>query len=183
MHDYYRIAEIAGAARASARHAPAWAWAARSTGPRQRSGGTGQRLHLVRGLEPERQSERVWRDEVALDFPSVSQALARARRGFTDAEAPGVRIALDLVLSTVEARRGARVPIQLHLPSLCEPCGGRGEAWDEPCVQCQGRGTAPATRYVVLRVPAASTDGSRLRYRLALPYGPRVRLDVRLTVR
>ena len=40
-----------------------------------------------------------------------------------------------------------------------------------------------ATRYVVVRVPANTVNGTTLRYRLALPYGPLVRLDVRLTVR
>jgi hypothetical protein len=35
----------------------------------------------------------------------------------------------------------------------------------------------------VVRVPANSTHGTVLRYRLTLPYGPRVRLDVRLAVR
>lgn len=182
MHDYYRIAEISGARRARARAVPGWALVAHAMpiGPRPSPPAT---LHLVRALEPERPTERALRDEVALDFPSVREAIDQARRDFADVEGPGVAMAVDLVLTPLEARRSARVPLRLDLPAVCEPCGGRGEVWDESCAGCAGAGTAIVTRYVVVRVPANSIQGTVLRYRLALPYGPRVRLDVRLAVR
>ena len=47
----------------------------------------------------------------------------------------------------------------------------------------ESAGTAIATRYVVVRVPVNTVHGTTLRYRLALPYGPLVRLDVRVAVR
>jgi hypothetical protein len=186
MHDYYRIAEISGARRAPARAVPAWAVVLHAMPqPRRSADGAkaGATLHLVRALEPERPTARVPRDEVALDFPSVRQVIDQARRDFADVEGPGVAVSVDLSLSALEARRSARIPLRLHLPAVCEPCGGRGEAWDEPCGQCAGSGATVATRYVVVRVPANSTHGTVLRYRLTLPYGPRVRLDVRLAVR
>ena len=182
MHDYYRIAEISGASRRGpARTVPAWAIVAHAmpqSAPR-----TGAPLHLVRALEPERPMERALRDEVALDFPSSRQALDQARRDFVDVEGSARAVAVDVTLTPLEARRSARVPLCLHVPAMCEACGGRGEAWDEPCQACGGAGTAAAARYVVVRVPANSTDGTTLRYRFALPYGPLLRLDVRLTVR
>ena len=182
MHDYYRIAEISGASRrAPARAVPAWAIVAHAMP--QAAPRTPATLHLVRALEPERRVERALRDEVALDFPSARQALDQARRDFVDAEAPSQAVVVDVTLTPLEARRSARVPLCLHVPAVCEACGGRGEAWDEPCDACSGAGTASAARYVVVRVPANSAGGTTLRYRLALPYGPLVRLDVRLTVR
>ncbi len=183
MHDYYRIAEVSGASRrAPLRHVPAWARVAHAlAAPSSRTPQQG--LHLVRALEPERPMDRALRDEVALDFPSGRQALDHARRDFADAESPGVRIALSVALTALEARRSARVPLCVQVPSTCDACGGRGEAWNDPCEACAATGVADAARYVVVRVPANTPADTILRYRLALPYGPHLRLDVRLTVR
>lgn len=181
MHDYYRIAEVSDASCRVARHVPGWAVLAHAL-PRTMPSLPVQRLHLVRALEPERPIVPALRDEVALDFPSARQALDHARRDFADAEAP-VAVAIDVALAAIDLRRSARVPLCLHVPSVCEPCGGRGEVWSDPCPGCQGAGAANATRYVVVRVPANTTPGAVLRYRLALPYGPVVRLQVRLTAR
>ncbi len=183
MKDYYRIAEVSGAPRrVPSRHVPAWAMVTHAV-PRSASRAPQPALHLVRALEPERPMDRALRDEVALDFPSGKQALDHARRDFADAEAPGVRLAVDVVLTALDARRSARVPLCVHVPAMCDPCGGRGEVCSDPCRACDGHGTANATRYVVVRVPASTPDGAVLRYRLTMPYGPLVRLDVRLTVR
>ena len=183
MHDYYRIAEISGTTgRAPTRAVPAWAVTAHAM-PASSPRTPPPALHLVRALEPERPMERLLRDEVALDFPSGQQALDHARRDFAESDGPVVSTVAEVTLTSIEARRSARVPLCLHVPALCEPCGGRGEAWDERCEACDGAGTAIAMRYVVVRVPANTVDGTTLRYRLALPYGPLVRLDVRLTVR
>ncbi len=183
MHDYYRIAEISGRSRhARSRAVPAWAVVARAL-PLPALRQPSAALHLVRALEPERPVERLLRDEVALDFPSARQALDHARRDFVDADASIVHVDVDVTLAPSEARRSARVPLALHLPVVCDPCGGRAEVWGESCSACGGTGTAAATRYVVVRVPANTVGGTTLRYRLALPYGPLVRLRVRLTVR
>ena len=182
MHDYYRIAEISGASRRGrARAVPGWAVIAHAL-PYVPQRAPAVSLHLVRALEPERPTDRILRDEVALDFPSGRHALDRARRDFAETDAP-VSVAVDITLSPREARRSARVPLCLQVPAVCESCGGRGEVWDESCGACGGAGTALAPRYVVVRVPASTADGTTLRYRLTLPYGPRVNLDVRLTVR
>jgi hypothetical protein len=183
MHDYYRIAEVSGASRrVPARHVPAWAAVAHAM-PRPAPRPPQPGLHLVRALEPERPVDRALRDEVALDFPSARQALDHARRDFVDADGPTVRLVVDVTLTPLDARRSARVPLCVHVPAMCDACGGRGEIWNDRCNACDASGTASATRYVVVRVPANTPGGTTLRYRLALPYGPLVRLDVRLTVR
>ena len=182
MHDYYRIAEVSDAARRTAgRSVPAWAVVARAMPPARQVPPAS--LHLVRALEPERPVVPSLRDEVALDFPSARQALDQARRDFADTDAPLRRLAVDVALTPLELRRSARVPLCVHMPIVCETCGGRGEVWNDPCGGCDASGTARATRYVVVRVPANTASGTLLRYRLALPYGPLVRLDVRLTAR
>lgn len=184
MHDYYRIAEVSGAARrVPARAVPAWAVVAHAMPHVLPPRTPVAALHLVRALEPERPVEHALRDEVALDFPSARQALDHARRDFDEADAPAGRLVVDVTLTPLEARRSARVPLCVHVPAVCDPCGGRGEVWGEPCGACEGVGTAAATRYVVVRVPANTAGGTTLRYRLALPYGPLVCLDVRLAVR
>jgi len=181
MHDYYRIAEVSDASRRVARQLPAWAVLAHAL-PRTAPTAPAPGLHLVRALEPERPAVAALRDEVALDFPSARQALDHARRDFADPDSP-VLVTLDVALAPIELRRSARVPLCLHVPAMCDACGGRGEIWNDPCPGCGGAGTAVAARYVVVRVPANSSPGTVLRYRLALPYGPLVRLHVRLTAR
>ena len=181
MHDYYRIAEVSGAARRTGRTVPAWAVVAHAMPPPPAAPPAA--LHLVRALEPERPAVPSLRDEVALDFPSARQALDHARRDFIDAESPLVRLAVAVALTPRELRRSARVPLCVHMPTMCEACGGRGEVWNDPCTDCHASGAARATRYVVVRVPANTAVDTVLRYRLALPYGPIVRLDVRLAAR
>lgn len=185
MHDYYRIAKVSRASARRRTHVPAWAFVSHATPGLPRAAQTSA-IHLVRALEPERPSRRadvVLRDEVALDFPSTRQALDHARRDFAEVEAPGVDLSVDVVLTPLEARRSKRVPLCLHLPCLCDACGGRGGTWNDPCATCAGEGTAPAPRYVVVRIPASSADGARLTYRFVMPYGTPVRLEVRLVVR
>jgi hypothetical protein len=181
MHDYYRIAEVSDASRRVARPVPAWAMLAHAL-PRTMPSAPAPRLPPVRALELERPVGAALRDEVALDFPSARQALDHARRDFAEADAP-VLVSIDVALAPIDLRRSARVPLCVHVPSVCEPCGGRGEVWSDPCEGCQGAGTATVARYVVVRVPANTAAGSVLRYRLALPYGPLVRLQVRLAAR
>lgn len=185
MHDYYRIAEVSRASATRRVHVPGWAFVSHVV-PGQARKTPASAIHLVRALEPERPArpaDRVLRDEVALDFPSTRQALDHARRDFADVEAAGVQLSVDVVLTPLEARRSKRVPLCLHLPCLCDACGGRGGTWNDPCAACDGAGTLPAARYVVVRVPAHSVDGTRLAYRFVMPYGTPVRLEVRLVVR
>lgn len=183
MHDYYRIAEISAASRHASRGARAWAWPiARPRAARARRAAGMPSLHLVRALEPERPLDLAWRDEVALDFPSVQPAVDRMCRGFVDADAPMTRVSTAVVLPAADLLHGVRVPIRLDVPVVCESCGGRGEAWNEACPPCGGAGATRAGRYIVVRVPAGSVEGC-LCYRLSLPYGPPVRLDVHVARR
>ena len=43
----------------------------------------------------------------------------------------------------------------------CAECGGRGETWNDWCVECAGIGDRPAFQAVNLRIPAGVQDGRR----------------------
>ena len=77
MHDYYRIAEISGAARPGpARAVPAWAVVAHAM-PQASSRPPAPALHLVRALQPERPLERALRDAVVSSIYSGTSEMQR----------------------------------------------------------------------------------------------------------
>ena len=71
---------------------------------------------------------------------------------------PGIDLPLDLQRGS--ALRGGDVSVQLPVRRTCERCGGRGEAWDEPCAPCAGAGHTEETRDDHDR-PAARPDRRR----------------------
>jgi hypothetical protein len=104
-------------------------------------------------------------DEAGIDFPALAVAVERMRHAFVGAEAAP---ALDLPLGIRRgsALRGGDVSIQLPIRRTCERCGGRGEAWDEPCATCAGIGHTEETRDITIALPRGVADGDRLRVRL-----------------
>lgn len=119
-------------------------------------------------------------DEVAIDFPSVADTIARASRAFGDEAADPVRA--DIALSAGQAGRGAAVPLDVPVRRTCRDCGGRGETWGDPCVRCAGSGHALARQQVTVFVPAGVADGDQFRFSLAHPRGPSTRVAVRVIV-
>jgi len=120
-------------------------------------------------------------DEVAIDFPSISGIVERARESFLGQAAEEVDThATDLALSVREAWRGAIVPTELPLRGMCSTCGGRGEIWTEPCAECAGSGDALVRHAVRLAVPPGVAHGSRLRFRLRSPHAAPLKVEVRV---
>lgn len=182
MHDYYRIADVwSGPHRTGplTERTPWW---------RTLPGTSGHTAPVTRGgrvrvLEPDATMPALWRDDVALDFPSAQGPAERMRRAFLAEDDPPTRCRLDVEVSGRRALRVSRVPVQLVVPSLCDRCGGRGEAWGDPCATCDGAGVEDESRYVLLRLPAGVRDGTRLCYRLEVPHTSPLLLDVRVNVR
>ena len=58
------------------------------------------------------------------------------------------------------------VAVELPVRRTCERCGGRGEAWDEPCVPCGGAGHTEERRDITIALPRGLADGDRLLVRL-----------------
>jgi hypothetical protein len=121
-------------------------------------------------------------DEVAVDFPSATAAVERARRRFVEPDDSGSFAVACVALTGIEARRGGRVPIRVYLPTTCTACGGRGESWGARCESCAGEGSAPTPRYLVLRMPPGLRDGASLQFRLRDPNTP-TRVIVQVSVR
>ena len=122
-------------------------------------------------------------DEIAIDFPSVDALVERVRDAFLG-ELPDVdTVMTEVSLSSGEAFRGAVVPLEVSLRRTCAICGGRGETWTEPCVECLGTGDLLVRRAVKVSLPPRVVDGARLRYRLSSPHGASVRVEVRVAVR
>ncbi len=104
-------------------------------------------------------------DEAGIDFPALSVAVARMRHAFVGAEA-GPSIDVPVGVERRSAQRGGDLSVQLPIRRTCERCGGRGEAWDEPCAPCAGAGHTEETRDVTIALPRGVTDGERLLVRL-----------------
>ncbi|MFP5378272.1 MAG: hypothetical protein ACLGHP_00660 [Vicinamibacteria bacterium] len=119
-------------------------------------------------------------DEVAIDFPSVADAIARLSLAFGDDPEEPVRA--EILLSARQALRGAAVPIDVPVRRTCRACGGRGETWGDPCPTCAGSGHARARQQVTVFVPAGVADGEQFGFSLAHPRGPNTRVAVRVTV-
>lgn len=121
-------------------------------------------------------------DEVAIDFPSVSSVLDRMRSSFFGAQVPA-ELSAEIELSAEEAFWGVSVPLDIPLRQTCPACGGRGEAWEQSCVTCEGDGEVAAHHPMRLRVPAGVRPGARFRFSVMPPGAIPTLVEVRISVR
>lgn len=122
-------------------------------------------------------------DEVAIDFPAVSDKVDRMRHAFdNEAELPMERLRAEITLSRHQAWAGAAVPLEVPLRRTCACCGGRGEVWGDRCGGCEGTGHSLHRRTLTVSVPAGVIDGARFSFSVTPPRGPRTRVDVRVAV-
>src|SRR5262249_22598481 len=122
-------------------------------------------------------------DEVAIDFPSVDEVVDRMRDAFLGERSDGEVLSTELQLSTIEARRGLVVPLDVPMRGTCPTCGGRGETWTEPCGYCCGTGDSLFHHPVRVSVPAGVADGARFRFRVSSPHAAPVRVELRVAIR
>jgi molecular chaperone DnaJ len=121
-------------------------------------------------------------DEVAIDFPSVSDLLDSMRHAFFGVDA-GEELSAEIILSPLEATEGTTIPVGIPVRQTCRRCGGRGETWQECCRLCGGCGDIRAFHDVELRVPAGVRGGERFRFSIMPPGAPLTRVDVRISIR
>ena len=121
-------------------------------------------------------------DEVAIDFPSVDGVVDRMRETFLGREDADM-LRAELRLSPREAFDGIIVTLAVPLRRTCEPCGGRGEVWTEPCGACGGTGHAFLRHPVRLAVPAGVADGASFRFRISTPQTAARRVEVTVAIR
>ncbi len=104
-------------------------------------------------------------DEAGIDFPALAVAVERMRHAFVGEEAsPAIEVPVDV--RRASALRGGDLSVQLPVRRTCERCGGRGEAWDEPCAPCAGAGHTEERRDITIALPRGLADGDRLLVRL-----------------
>ncbi len=121
-------------------------------------------------------------DEVAIDFPAVSDVLDRMRHAFFGANALE-ELSAEIVLTPHEAFKGTTIPMGIPVRQTCLRCGGRGETWQEWCELCGGCGDVRALHDVELRVPAGVRAGTRFRFSVMPPGAPLTRVDVLISIR
>jgi molecular chaperone DnaJ len=121
-------------------------------------------------------------DEVHVDFPSVASVLDQMRRSFFGA-ASATRLSAEVELTPEEAFWGTSVPLEIPLRRTCRACGGRGEVWEQWCLDCQGDGDVAAHHPMRLRVPAGVQEGARFRFSVMPPGATPTVVEVRISVR
>ena len=122
-------------------------------------------------------------DEIAIDFPSVGQAVERMRDAFLGERRGDGVMRAEVSLSVREASMGRAVAIEVPMRGTCVRCGGRGESWTEPCDTCHGTGGSVRRRPLRVRVPAGVADGACFRFRVTSPDSDPVRVEVRVAIR
>ena len=130
----------------------------------------------------EREFDRSFSDEVAIDFPSVASVLDRMRDAFFTAE-PAITLSAEMTLTPREAFSGVTLPFDVPLRRTCSRCGGRGEVWNEWCATCAGVGEVAAAHAVNVRVPAGVRHGDTFRFSLTPPGAPSTIVEVRIAIR
>lgn len=140
------------------------------------------RIAVERSSSFDREIDRSFADEVAIDFPAVSAKVERMRHAFVEAEIGSDHLRAEITLSRHQAGAGAAVPLEVPVRSTCPDCGGRGEVWGESCQACRGSGHAFHRQTLTLSVPAGVADGARFSFSVSRPRGPRTRVEVRVAV-
>ena len=123
-----------------------------------------------------------FRDEVAVDFPSLGAAADRMRESFVNTDASVAPLCAEVRLSPHDARESRRVPIELALRSTCVACGGRGEVRSGSCAPCAGTGDGVTRHQVHVRLPPGVRNGARFFFSVTPPLAPATVVDLRVTV-
>jgi molecular chaperone DnaJ len=148
-----------------------------------------QALHRTESVQPER-PRQAWRAQPEPFIPDVTPEgdFHRGYAAFDEllaplwgrypgqgfhAREPRGRLHLEVTLSSDEAVRGGRLPLQVPAVSVCPTCHGAGRGWRFLCTYCRGYGTLTTQQTVQIRIPPQIKDGSLLEVPLdlyGLPY-------------
>jgi hypothetical protein len=154
----------------------------KNSSTRPRDDGRAARRPVVR---PAARAAEWLDDEVAIDFPSLDEAVERMREAFLaplDEGADQPELSAELRLSPREAFDGVIVPLDVPIRKLCVACGGRGEIWSEPCGRCNGLGHGIARHPVRLVVPPRVRDGQRFCLSVSFPSASPTRVEVHIAI-
>lgn len=130
----------------------------------------------------EREFDRSFADEIAIDFPAVGEKVARMRHAFVASDVAIDWLRAEIHLSRRQAGAGAAVPIELPVRSTCITCGGRGEVWGERCQACEGSGHAFHNQTLTVSLPPGVLHGARFTFSVSPPRGLKTRVEVRVAI-
>lgn len=139
-------------------------------------------IAVDRSPSSDREFDRSFADEVAIDFPALGDKIARMRHAFVESEVAVDRLSAEIQLSRRQAGAGAAVPIDLPVRSTCRTCGGRGEVWGDRCSPCAGSGHSFRHQTLTVAVPPGVSHGARFTFSVSPPHGLRTRVEVRVAV-
>lgn len=122
-----------------------------------------------------------WRDEIAVDFPSMERLLDRMRAAFFGRWVEPC-LSAEILLTPREAFFGTVVPLDVPVRRICPTCGGRGECWMDLCDECGGSGGLVVAHRVRLRVPAGVRDGAVFRISVAPSLAAPTTVEVRIAI-
>lgn len=122
-------------------------------------------------------------DEIAIDFPSVTELLERMRSTFLRSADPPREMRAEIELTAAEARAGVRVPLEVPVARPCPRCDGRGEWVFDPCRRCGGAGFVETRVPVSIDLPPGIRSGSRLGVQLRPRGTAPICLSLSITVR
>ncbi|MGW2555411.1 molecular chaperone DnaJ [Streptomyces sp. NPDC001635] len=129
-----------------------------------RGGGAGTRTQPRRGQDIESQVTLSFMEAVdgaTVPLRMSSQAPCKACSGTGDKN--GTPRVCPTCVGTGQVARGSGGGFSLTDP--CPDCKGRGLIAEHPCMECKGSGRAKSSRTMQVRIPAAVTDGQRIRLR------------------
>lgn len=90
--------------------------------------------------------------------------------------------AVEVILTPEEAARGGIISIDIPLRELCSTCGGTGNDWLFPCMDCKGSGSVSTLQPVRIRIPRALSLGVLSDVSLEILGGDGVFPSIRLRV-
>ena len=96
--------------------------------------------------------------------PSFEAMQARFLRNFTGRGMPKSErleaLDFEIILTEREAVRGAVAPVAVPVFVRCPECGGTGNVWGYPCVECLQLGWLETERVVRIVIPPMTPSGS-----------------------
>ena len=125
--------------------------------------------------------EDAFRDEVDVDFPSMSKLVDRMRRSFFGAAAPRA-LSADVRLTPSQADSGVSVPFDVSLRHTCPACGGRGEGLARPLRRLRRQRGRAAAAPASAHGAAGGSGRHPLRFDVTPPYAPAARVQMRISV-
>lgn len=96
--------------------------------------------------------------------PSFAELFDRYIRNFTGVGVPKAEreegLNIEVVLTPEEAVRGGLLPVALPVFRRCPVCGGTGEDWLFPCMECHAQGLIERRETVKIEIPPGVRPGT-----------------------